>query len=1242
MRSTAPSRPDPDTGAELRSVYEITELIQSTTDTAAIFETVLQKLAEASQANGMALSLVDAETDRLVVVATHNVSLDGDPTFIPMISACACKQALNLGQVIHSSAELEFRDCPLCQHGPSISIPVKGAERVRGVITLLFDQVEALPPAVELMAQTVATQLGLALDRLELQALQSQSRRTLTLLDDLSYTLAEQLSASQLVSTTLELLSKHFPADVTTFVLYDVGRDEIDIAGQVVADRHKLPQPVIKLMMDWLIRTRSTIWLPFDVPLEGAGPVEPEEFELGETPASLIAAPLMINDRLLGGIILASFKPQALTESHAQIITALANQIAGGLEVANLTLADQANLEKLESLYAASQVLTCGLRIDNVLEIFLDIVAALADADFAIFFEIDKDRQRLLAQTYRGFDHAHDEIRQFQTIPLDRGLNGRACSTGQVVNVPDVRLEADYLEINTSTRSELIIPLVYDEEVLGTFDLESPRVGAFDDIDLDILIALAGQAATAMANAELRAVARNGSYAISSLEASAAALVGELDVVTLARVICRAALESCQGAMGWIGLIDGEDAWVEPLAVVGHTSQTPGSLRLRRDAAGNSRHPIGKAIVDRQLVVLQNLTSAPEETAGLEMAAEEGYQALAAVPMLYGRQVVGVLTVYSYRVNGFSGQHLDLLQAFASQAAFAIKTVQSLKRLMWRNRDLATLYSVVEVAAGHHSADALDEVLTKITRGLKFDVGLVYRLEEGEAGSLRLAGHVGLTAASAEELRRMPLQSDASVQQVIETAKPAFFEDEPYVLGDVEYRARTVIPLLSGECVSGVVLLAQRQPRRFQVADTITLVTIGRVLGLSLASPAVDETPWPLLRPAANGNGQAPHQSGAAEGQAGQPAPEHLLRVERLSTLSKLISGVAYELNNPLTSVIGYAQLLERQLLPPEAIKDITRVRQEAQRCARIVGNLLSFARRFSLDKTQIVVNDLVNDVVDLWRYEFHLQGIHLNLDLPSESPQLVADGHQLQLMLINLISNATHALSATQGDKQLSIAVSPAENQLTLTVADNGPGIPEDQLGAIFEPFYTTRLEGMGTGLGLSICQMIVQQHQGTIRVESEPGQGATFIVELPIAEAAQEPAAGVAQPQPEPAPVRGRKVLVVDDEATLLDLAQRVLSNHGHQVDTALSGTAALDLVDHSDFDLIISDLRMPEMDGLAFKRELEKRYAGNTPPILFITGDGLSETLHTCFEKEDIPYLVKPFTIDELNEAVNGMLM
>ena len=227
---------------------------------------------------------------------------------------------------------------------------------------------------------------------------------------------------------------------------------------------------------------------------------------------------------------------------------------------------------------------------------------------------------------------------------------------------------------------------------------------------------------------------------------------------------------------------------------------------------------------------------------------------------------------------------------------------------------------------------------------------------------------------------------------------------------------------------------------------------------------------------------------------------EQLIIADRLASVGELASGIAHELNNPLTGVIGFTQMVLDKDIPDDIKEDIQVVYSEAQRAAQVVKNLLTFARKHAPEKQLMSINSIIEKVLELRAYEQRVNNIQVNAQFAPDLPEVMADYFQLQQVFLNIIINAEHFMIEAHNGGNLTITTERAEDAIKASFADDGPGIAEENLGYLFDPFFTTKEVGSGTGLGLSICHGIVAKHGGRIYAESELGKGATFIVELPI----------------------------------------------------------------------------------------------------------------------------------------------
>jgi PAS domain S-box-containing protein len=368
---------------------------------------------------------------------------------------------------------------------------------------------------------------------------------------------------------------------------------------------------------------------------------------------------------------------------------------------------------------------------------------------------------------------------------------------------------------------------------------------------------------------------------------------------------------------------------------------------------------------------------------------------------------------------------------------------------------------------------------------------------------------------------------------------------------------------------------------------------------------------------------------------------EALLQREKLAAMSTMLANVAHELNNPLASIVLQTELLREDVGQGSLAEPVAEITQAAARCERLVRQFLALARQHPPERTTVTLNTLVAETVEILAYPLRLDNVTVHLHLDDQVPPLWGDPHQLQQVLLNILTNAQHALRAAPGAREITITTQydPAQHRVTLAVADTGPGIPSALQTRIFEPFFTTKPPGVGTGLGLPLCRGMVEAHGGTLEVSSAPGHGATFRLTLPVGAVPASPSAPPSAD--EGGAVRGQTILVVDDEVSLANGLARLLRRDGHTVDTVANGRLALAHLDGRVYDLILCDVRMPELDGPSFYRLLERQQPHLCSRLIFLTGDTLEPATQAFLEASGAPCLLKPFAIAEARRIIQRTL-
>ncbi len=368
-----------------------------------------------------------------------------------------------------------------------------------------------------------------------------------------------------------------------------------------------------------------------------------------------------------------------------------------------------------------------------------------------------------------------------------------------------------------------------------------------------------------------------------------------------------------------------------------------------------------------------------------------------------------------------------------------------------------------------------------------------------------------------------------------------------------------------------------------------------------------------------------------------------LLQAEKLAALGQTISGVAHELNNPLATILTWAERLSQLPLDEASHRGLEAILSESERAARIVRNLLTFARKRHTTRTMINLNEVVRETLSLRSYEQRVTNVVTVEALATGLPVVFADPHQVKQVLLNLIINAEQAMLAAHGRGTLVVRTwhDIERESLVLEVNDDGPGVPDDVQSKIFDPFFTTKDVGKGTGLGLTVAYAIIQEHGGRITMRSNPGAGASFFVELP---ARAEPARPMQTRRARSAPVEQAQeaaVLVVEDEPALAAAVAEALTDAGYSVDRAGDGEEALERIEQREYDLVVCDLKMPRLDGMAFYRAIAATAPALARRVIFVTGDVVSTDAERFLDESGCRWLAKPFRLTDLLRVAREVL-
>lgn len=373
---------------------------------------------------------------------------------------------------------------------------------------------------------------------------------------------------------------------------------------------------------------------------------------------------------------------------------------------------------------------------------------------------------------------------------------------------------------------------------------------------------------------------------------------------------------------------------------------------------------------------------------------------------------------------------------------------------------------------------------------------------------------------------------------------------------------------------------------------------------------------------------------------------QQMTQNEKFAAMGQMMAGAAHELNNPLTAILGVADLLRERATDDAMRRHTEMVLQQARRAAMIVQNLLAFSRPSAQVKSRVNLMKIIQDALRMHDASLRQKKISVHLDAVMDLPAVDGEQKTLTQAFVNLIMNAEQAISSTQDHGTLKISLRRVDDKASVTFSDDGPGIPPENIERIFDPFFTTKRPGGGSGLGLTICLAVIKEHGGTMEVQSTAGAGASFQVLLPLAagisSAAAPPAGEVTRPTSSPLDVlRGHSLLVVDDEESICEIVQEGLAARAMKVDGASSSEAALAQVSANAYDVILCDLNLPGLRGEQLYEQLWARGGTRTTHFVFMTGDILDSATAERYCARGARIIQKPFQVAALASVLAELL-
>jgi signal transduction histidine kinase len=668
----------------------------------------------------------------------------------------------------------------------------------------------------------------------------------------------------------------------------------------------------------------------------------------------------------------------------------------------------------------------------------------------------------------------------------------------------------------------------------------------------------------------------------------------------------------------------------DALVLAGDWGDTRDLTRRRTLAVGESVSGIVAATGEPLVVcdVAHDARVTPAHRDALETA---GYRHWLGVPAKIGRRLVGVFSLRTRRETGFSEPDIAIATAFAAQAAIAVERArlhaegerrrQTAERLAEVGRLISQSLDLQDVAQRVvTSLRSLVPALRTALYRVDPDSDILSLIGESMEPGLSIPGNMGFHRGEGVPGLALVERRLVVTPNLLTDPRIRLSPERNAYWAQTAIRAVAAVPLLASDSIVGVLAIADREGRAFSDEELRTLE-----LFADQASVAVD-------------NARLYEQARRAYRELAETQAQ-LLQAGKLAAVGQLVAGVAHEINNPLAVVMGQAQLIALHATDAAVVERSEQILRAATRAAGIVRELQTFARPQPTQHAPVQMSDVVDRVLALRRQTLEVSGIRVERHVAPAVPSVQADALQLEQVVLNLLLNAEQAVLDSRGSACITLGVATRGDRVRVSISDTGPGIADDVMPRIFEPFFTTRPVGRGTGLGLSISYRIVEAHGGRLWAESEPGRGATLIMELPASPGPH--AAGTASPASAARPGRTDHVLVIDDEADVADTLRVLFESLAQAVTVATDGERAWQLLTTpgAAYGLVTLDLKMP---GLSGPRLWDRLVAARSPMlsrIAFVTGDTVDPDTERFLASTGRPVLAKPFRLHDLIGLLEG---